>query len=61
MSSKLGPTSRLLAAFALATLNLATVAKAQPYGQGGGGMMGGDWGWGRWVGEWVASEGSAGF
>ncbi|HEY4980768.1 MAG TPA: hypothetical protein VII24_02250 [Pseudolabrys sp.] len=46
MSSKLGPTSRLLAAFALATLNLATVAKAQPYGQGGGGMMGGDWGWG---------------
>jgi hypothetical protein len=47
MSSKHSPTSRLLGVFALATVSLATVAEAQPYGPGqGGGMMGGDWGWG---------------
>ena len=44
MSSKYSLTSRLLAGFALATLGLTTVAEAQPYGPGGGGMMG--WGWG---------------
>lgn len=40
--------ARFLVATALATLNLATVAEAQMYGQGpgqdGGGMMGGGWG-----------------
>jgi uncharacterized membrane protein len=46
MSSKHSLTSRLLAGFALATLSLATVAEAQPYGPGDGGMMGGGWGWG---------------
>jgi hypothetical protein len=47
MSSKHSLTSRLLGAFTLATLALTTAAEAQPYGPGqGGGMMGGDWGWG---------------
>ena len=46
MSSKHSLTSRLLAGFALATMSLATVAEAQPYGPGGGGMMDGGWGWG---------------
>ncbi len=43
MSSKHNLASRLLAVFALATLSLATVAEAQPYGSGRGGpgyMMG---------------------
>jgi len=43
MSSKHNFASRLLAVFALATLSLATVAQAQPYGPGRGGpgyMMG---------------------
>jgi hypothetical protein len=43
MSSKHNLASRLLAVFALATLSLATVAQAQPYGPGRGGpgyMMG---------------------
>ena len=44
MSSKHNAASCLLGVFTLATLSLATVAEAQPYGpgQGGGGMMGGD-------------------
>jgi hypothetical protein len=47
MWSKCSLTSRLLAAFTLATLSLGTVAEAQPYGpHEGGGMMGGGWGWG---------------
>ena len=47
MSSKHNAASRLLGVFTLATLSLATSAEAQPYGPGqGGGMMGGDWGWG---------------
>ena len=48
MSSKLGHPSFLLGVFTLATLSLATVAEAQPYGPdgGGSGMMGGGWGWG---------------
>ena len=47
MSSKHSLISRLLAGFALASVSLATVAEAQPYGHGGdGGMMGGGWGWG---------------
>jgi hypothetical protein len=48
MSSKYSLTSRLLAGFALATLSLATVAEAQPYGPdpGSRGMMDGGWGWG---------------
>ena len=46
MSSKHSLISRLLAGFALATLSLATVAEAQPYGPGRGGMMDGGWGWG---------------
>jgi hypothetical protein len=51
MSSKLGHPSFLLGVFTLATLSLATVAEAQPYGPGqGGGMMGGDWGWGMGYG-----------
>ena len=52
MSSKLGHPSFLLGVFTLATLSLATVAEAQPYGpdQGGGGMMGGNWGWGMGYG-----------
>ena len=45
MWSKHSLTSRLFAAFTLATLSLVTVAEAQPYGPGGG-MMGGGWGWG---------------
>jgi len=47
-----GLPSRLLGVFVLATLSLATAAEAQPYGpsQGGGGMMGGDWGWGMGYG-----------
>lgn len=45
MWSKFSLSSRLLAAFTLATLSLGTVAEAQPYGpHEGGGMMG--WGWG---------------
>jgi hypothetical protein len=60
MSSKHNAASRLLGVITLATLSLATVAEAQPYGpgQGGGGMMGGDWD-GEWVTGWAASEGSA--
>jgi uncharacterized membrane protein len=51
MSSKHNVASRLLGVFTLATLSLATVAEAQPYGPGqGGGMMGGDWGWGMGYG-----------
>ena len=51
MSSKHNAASRLLGVFTLATLSLATVAEAQPYGPGqGGGMMGGDWGWGMGYG-----------
>lgn len=46
MSSRHRLTPRLLAAFTLATLGPATVAEAQPYGPGGGGMMDGGWGWG---------------
>ena len=48
MSLKHRLTSRLLPVFTLATLSLATVAEAQPYGRdgGGSGMMGGGWGWG---------------
>lgn len=46
MSSKHSLASRLLAVLAFATLSLATVAEAQPYGpgEGGGNMMGGGWG-----------------
>ena len=40
MSSKHNLASRLLAVFALATLSLATVAQAQPYGPGRGGCVG---------------------
>ena len=45
MSSKHNAASRLLGVFTLATLSLATVAEAQPYGPGpgGGGMMGDGW------------------
>jgi hypothetical protein len=51
MSSKHNVASRLLGVFTLATLSLATVAEAQPYGPGqGGGMMGRDWGWGMGYG-----------
>lgn len=51
MSSKYTTASRLLAVFALVTLNLTTVAETQPYGPGqGGGMMGGGWGWGMGYG-----------
>lgn len=51
MSSKHNVAWRLLGVFTLATLSLATVAEAQPYGPGqGGGMMGGDWGWGMGYG-----------
>ena len=51
-----------LAVSALATLSLATAAEAQMYGQGqgpsqgGGGMMGGNWGW---VMVWADTEESA--
>ncbi len=52
MSSKHNAASRLLAIPALATLGLATVAEAQPFGpgQGGGNMMDGGWGWGMGYG-----------
>ena len=50
MSSKHIAASRLLAVSALVTLGLATVAEAQPYGQGGGNMMDGGWGWGMGYG-----------
>lgn len=51
MSSKHNTASRLLAASALVTLCLGTVAEAQPYGPGqGGGMMDGGWGWGMGYG-----------
>jgi hypothetical protein len=51
MSSKHNVASRLVGVFTFATLSLATVAEAQPYGPGqGGGMMGGDWGWGMGYG-----------
>jgi len=52
MSSKHNAASRLLAASALVTLGLATIAEAQPYGpgQGGGNMMDGSWGWGMGYG-----------
>ncbi len=51
MSSKHNAALRLFGVFTLATLSLATVAEAQPYGPGqGGGMMGGNWGWGMGYG-----------
>jgi hypothetical protein len=46
MMSKHNAAARLFAVSTLATLSFATVAEAQMNGQGGGGMMGGNWGWG---------------
>ena len=44
----------LLAILAFASvfglISLVSVAEAQMFGQGGGGMMGGDWGWGMGYG-----------